>query len=227
MHPKPKQLLLRGAIPCLAGLLAGQLIPWKTHPPATAARPQPAARGSSDATGTAPGVVAITSESMPPAAQDPPKPESTKERLKKLATNRRVEDLLVEIQKIPPGAERAEGIGLLAKAWFPLDRSGTMKWIGTLTNPEEQKAAYGNMIQYWCSQDIHASSTFVAALPDGELKNSLGVGLSDALSSREPIASLSWAPDPGGQAVGGSGGALPNQSHRIPTDRYPEPAKIK
>ena len=72
MHPKPKQLLLRGAIPCLAGLLAGQLIPWKTHPPATAARPQPAARGSSDATGTAPGVVAITSESMPPAAQDPP-----------------------------------------------------------------------------------------------------------------------------------------------------------
>ena len=68
-----------------------------------------------------------------------------------------------------------------------------MKWIGTLTNPEEQKAAYGNMIQYWCSLDTHASSTFVAALPDGELKNSLGVELSDALSSREPIASLSWA----------------------------------
>lgn len=116
-----------------------------------------------------------------------------KERLAALAKNRRVEELLLEIQKLPPGDDRRQATGLLIKEWFPMDREAALRWMDTLTEPEEKEAAHREMLISWCKDDSHAASASVAAMPEGPARKSAGKVLSESLVSLDPASSLIWS----------------------------------
>lgn len=115
------------------------------------------------------------------------------DRLTLLADNRRVEDLLLEVEKLPPGKDRISGIWRLMKEWLPLDRSAAMGWMEQLADSQEKDNAVRGMLESWCKEDSHAASAYVAALPEGPSKRSAGKALSHTLMSRDPAAGLSWS----------------------------------
>lgn len=189
ISPKTKYLLLWGAIPGIAGLLAGQLLPWENHPaPASAQHSQVVVASSS---AFEPADQTLPEEKVP--EEFPRRPKSTRDFLRQHAAHQRVEELLVEINKLPPGEDRLDGIRELAQAWSPLDHAGVMQWLGTLTDPKEQNIAYRCFIASWCNGDTPEASAWVAALPQGALRDALGLVVSNSLEYWEPAASLIWA----------------------------------
>lgn len=110
-----------------------------------------------------------------------------------LADNRRVEDLLLEVEKLPPGKDRNSGIWRLMKEWLPLDRSAAMGWMEQLGDAKEKDGAIRGMLESWCKEDSHAASAYAATLPDGPLKRSAGKVLSNSLILRDPASALSWS----------------------------------
>ena len=70
---------------------------------------------------------------------------------------------------------------------------GSCNGLGTLTDPKEQNIAYRCFIASWCNSDTPEASAWVAALPQGALRDALGLVVSDGLADWEPAASLTWA----------------------------------
>lgn len=128
-----------------------------------------------------------------PVAKSEKKPGKTKEWLQLLGDNYRVEDLLIEVEKLPPGPDRNFGVWQLMKEWLPLDRTAAMEWMGYLADPSEKDAAVRGLLESWSKEDTHAASAYVAALPEGPLKRSAGKVLSHSLSVRDRASALSWS----------------------------------
>ncbi len=70
---------------------------------------------------------------------------------------------------------------------------GSCNGLGTLTDPKEQNIAYRCFIASWCNGDTPEASAWVAALPQGALRDALGLVVSNSLEYWEPAASLIWA----------------------------------
>lgn len=112
-----------------------------------------------------------------------------------LARNRRIEDLLAEIRRMPPGEARGSAMHDLAKQWFGLDQEATLTWIGTLSDGEEKTMACRGLVSGWCPVDSAGVSGWVEALPAGTFKDAMGSCLSYNLSHAfaDRSAALSWA----------------------------------
>lgn len=193
--------LLHGVVPALMGILAAWLIPW------------PAAPATALTAGTAPGSLpstptpALSAPALPASASPAAaagttspgqdlsgtRPADIIEWIALLGDARRVEDLLVEVEKLPPGKGRNNGIWRLMKEWLPMNRAAAMEWMARLEDPAEKTAALTGMVESWGKEDMHAASAFLAALPDGPMKRTAGRRLAHGLALRDPASSLSWS----------------------------------
>lgn len=190
----PKSILRHGLLPAVAGVGCGLIFNKllsqdSSQIPPDLSRLTPAAAKAPLPAGSI--------RSVPAPPNGPPVPgneavSSKGERLTLLAKNRRVEDLLVEIEKLPPGKDREQGVQLLMKEWFPLDRAAALAWMENLSDREDKAHAAAGMVPSWCKEDSHAASIWVAALPEGAAKRMAGNALADSMGLRDPEASLSW-----------------------------------
>jgi hypothetical protein len=190
---KLKTILFTGILPAAAGVWCGALY----HPILKNA-----------ATGSTASAITTRASKLPPdpntttppltapfsATPDPNDgpPESVKDRINTLARTTRVEDLLAELDHLPPGDDRNLAIGLLAEHWFTLDHAATTAWITSLKNDGEKERAYCGLMPAWAQEDSEAASTWLADLPEGSLKQQAGASLATALTHRDPAAALSW-----------------------------------
>lgn len=191
--PKLKTILLTGVLPATAGMLCGSLYD-PTLENAVAQSAAPAIATLSSKWPTAPkGTARPLTAPFPttPATHTGPL-ENVRDRINTLATSRRVEDLLAELDHLLPGDDRNLAISLLAGYWFALDPAGTTSWIAGLKSDEEKERAYRGLMSPWAQEDSEAASAWVAALPEGSLKQQAGASLARALTHRDPAAALSW-----------------------------------
>lgn len=191
--PRPKAILLTGILPAAAGILCGWCYSPTPETPAPALASPAVASHAVKPPSTQKIIAPENSIPLLTAPDDPKPPESVKDRLNKLAIHRRVEDLLAELEHLPPGTDRNLAIGLLAKHWFTFDHAGTNAWIAGLKNDKEKECAYCGLIAPWAQEDSESASIWVAGLPEGSLKQQTGLSLASALILRDPAASLSWA----------------------------------
>lgn len=188
-----KTALLHGVLPAAMGVLAAWLIPWPAAPAKGLLDPAPVIPHSAPALPASAGPPAAAGTTPPRQDFTGKRPDDILEWIALLGDNRRVEDLLVEVEKLPPGKGRNNGIWRLMKEWLPMDRVAAMKWMARLEEPAEKTAALTGMLESWGKEDMHAASAFLAALPDGPMKRTAGRRLAHGLALRDPASSLSWS----------------------------------
>ena len=137
-----------------------------------------------------------------PSAPTPPlttpsasaeKPETQREHIELLGRNRRVEDLLVELEELPPGDDRSLALRVLAEQWFLMDRAAALAWCGTLRDATDRGQATCGMTKGWTREDSHAASAWVAALPADEERARAVDGLVNGIMLSDPSSALSWS----------------------------------
>ncbi len=185
---KAKSVILHGFLPAAAGLWCAHLLPERSPAPSPAGERVTLIHQANPSK-----QIQFASHTEAPVQQSGGKSGKTKEWLQLLGDNYRVEDLRIEVEKLPPGPDRNFGIWRLMEEWLPLDRSAAMEWMSHLADPSEKDAAVRGLLESWSKEDTHAASAYVAALPEGPLKRSAGNVLSHSLSLRDPASALSWS----------------------------------
>lgn len=184
--------VIRGVLPLVCGLALGRwMMPGMAHQNGAGEIPRPTQIAATSDAGRAPVSAPLVLNGS--AALEAVNPGTFKERLAALAKNRRVEELFLEIQKLPPGEDRRQASGLLMREWFPMDREAALRWMDTLTEPAEKESAHREMLISWCKDDSHAASASVAAMPEGPARKSAGKVLCESLVSLDPASSLIWS----------------------------------
>lgn len=187
-----KSVFLHGFLPAVAGLWCAHLLPGLS-PASTPEGERTTLPHQANHLNPQSKLVQLASRTEAPVEKSEKKPGKTKEWLELLGDNYRVEDLRIEVEKLPPGPDRNFGVWRLMKEWLPLDRSAAMDWMGHLADASEKDAAVRGLLESWSKEDTHAASAYVAALPEGPLKCSAGKVLSDSLSLRDRASALSWS----------------------------------
>lgn len=110
-----------------------------------------------------------------------------------LATQVRVEDLLVLSRQLPPGEDRNQVFRKLAYQWLPLDRQATLDWIESVPDPSERELACGQVANVWATLEPRAASLWVKALPEGPIQAAAAFRLARSIQFSDPSAALAWA----------------------------------
>lgn len=98
-----------------------------------------------------------------------------------------------QLSALPDPAARQNSVEVIAKSWGSQDRKNALMWAGTLTNPQEQAAAWKSIARPWLQEDSQQASTWIASLPAGPPRDATVVVMAEQILTRDPDLAWEWA----------------------------------
>ncbi len=81
--------------------------------------------------------------------------------------------------------------------WIENDHSDALEWSQSLTQPNEQAAAWKLISEHWLKEDSHQASKWISSLPAGEPRDAAVLSLTAHVQDSDPDLAWNCMVDPG------------------------------